>query len=250
MATEQSSNLGVPLAIFLAGVVIAGAILVSSGFFEGKESPPSKQVAGTEVEKKAEVGSGETSEPGTTLGEQAQVPVSEDDDSQQGSDNAPVLMIEFSDYQCPFCKRFFEETYKQIVKEYIETGKLKYVFRDFPLAFHANAQKAAESAECADDQNKYWEYHDRLFENQQKWEALSDSTSEFESYAKALGLNADDFKTCLSSGKYTEEVKKDYNDGVLAGVNGTPGFFINGKLLVGAQPFSAFKQLIDEELKK
>ena len=163
-----------------------------------------------------------------------------DDDAIKGKENAPVTMIEFT-----FCGRHFEQTYSQIIKEYVDTGKVKLVYRDFPLDFHPNAQKAAEAAECAGEQNKYWEMHDKLFENQQ---ALG--INNLKQYAKEIGLNTDKFNNCLDSGEMTSEVSKDIQDGQAVGISGTPGFIINGQLVSGAQPFSAFKQIIEQELNK
>lgn len=173
------------------------------------------------------------------------VNVSMDDDEVKGDANAPVTIIEFSDYECPFCSRYVEETMPQVVKEYIDTGKVKYVFRDFPLSFHENAQKAAEAAECAGEQGKYWAYHDILFINNTKL-----AVTNLKQYAKDLNLNTTTFNNCLDNGDMTEEVQKDTADGSRYGVSGTPAFFINGIKLVGAQPFSAFKQIIDAELAK
>ena len=158
---------------------------------------------------------------------------------------APVTIIEFSDYECPFCGKYFQQTYPQIVKEYVDTGKVKIVFRDFPLSFHANAQKAGEAAECAGEQRKYWEMHDKLFKNQNALEINS-----LKRYAKELGLNTKTFDDCLDSGKMASEVQKDFEDGQDAGVSGTPAFFINGIPLTGAQPFEAFKQIIEQEINK
>jgi protein-disulfide isomerase/plastocyanin len=171
------------------------------------------------------------------------VEVSMDDDAVKGDVNAPVTIIEFSDFECPFCGKYVAETYPQIVKDYIETGKVKYVFRDFPLDFHPSAQKAAEAAECAGEQGKYWEMHDVLFENQ---DALGVDTLKM--YAVSLGLDTVEFDNCLDSGAMAEEVLADLADGQAYGVSGTPGFFINGKLLSGAQPFEAFKQEIEAAL--
>lgn len=168
--------------------------------------------------------------------------VSVDDDPSIGPEDAPVTIVEFSDYQCPFCARA-EPTIEQVLKEY--EGKVRLVYRDFPLSFHQNAQKAAEATECADEQGKFWEYHDKLFENQ---DALD--VNNLKQYAKDLGLDSSKFDNCLDSGKYTEEVQKDLADGQSLGVSGTPAFFINGRLVSGAQPFSAFKQVIDGELAK
>lgn len=169
-----------------------------------------------------------------------------------GNQNAPITIVEFSDYQCSFCTRFWRETLPQLKENYIDTGKVKLVYRDFPLSsIHPSAQKAAEAAECADDQGKYWEYHDILFENQNTW-ASGDSVAEFKSYASQLGLNTQNFNQCLDSGKYTQEVRNDIQDGINLGVTGTPTFFIldkNGNVvekIVGAQPFSVFKHTIDQ----
>jgi len=161
----------------------------------------------------------------------------------KGDKNAPVTIVEFSDFECPFCGRYFTNTYSSIVENYIDTGKVKYVFKHFPLNFHASAQKASEAAECAGDQEKFWEYHDVLFANQQ---ALS--VSNLKQYASDLSLDTDDFNSCLDSGKYAAKVKQDLADGQAAGVSGTPSFFVNGQKLVGAQPYSAFEQAIEAAL--
>ncbi len=183
--------------------------------------------------------------------EQVQVPnepvrVSVDDDPVLGDKNAPVIILEFSDFQCPYCGRFESQAFDQIKKDYIDTGKVKFVYRDFPLnSIHPYAQKAAEASECADEQGKYWEYHDKLFENQQ---ALT--VEDLKEYAKELKLSIDKFNDCLDSDAMVEEVQKDLSEGESYGVTGTPAFFINGLLLEGAQPFENFKKIIDEELSK
>ncbi|MBI5393346.1 DsbA family protein [Candidatus Woesearchaeota archaeon] len=171
--------------------------------------------------------------------------VSVDDDAIKGDKNAKVTIVEFSDYQCPFCGRFFRDTLPQVEEQYVKTGKVKMVFRDFPLSFHENAQKAGEAAECAGDQDKYWEMHDKLFQNQQKL-----AVSDLKQYAVDLKLDTKAFNDCLDSSKYKAEMQKDMADGSSYGVSGTPAFFINGRKLVGAQPFSAFKSIIDAELAK
>jgi len=172
------------------------------------------------------------------------VQVSADDDPALGPEDAPVLIVEFSDYQCPFCARVASETLPQILEAY--EGKIRLVFRDFPLtSMHSNAQKAAEAAECADDQGQFWAYHDILFQNQQALDI--DSLKE---YAQELGLDTDAFNECLDSGQYTPEVENDLAQGQSYGVTATPTFFINGRLLRGAQPFSAFEAMIEEELAK
>jgi protein-disulfide isomerase len=160
----------------------------------------------------------------------------------KGETKAPVTIVEFSDFECPYCSKA-EETVKQVMKEY--SGKIRLVYRDFPLPFHPNAQKAAEAAHCAGDQGKYWEMHEKLFGNQK---ALA--VAELKGHAKALGLDAGKFEKCLDSGDKAPVVDKNRKAGADVGVQGTPAFFINGVMLSGAQPFSEFKSIIDKELAK
>ncbi len=166
-----------------------------------------------------------------------------DDDAFKGDADAPVTIVEWSDYECPFCARFYDQTLGQIQTEYIDKGLVKLVYRDFPLGFHANAQKAAEAAECAGEQGKYFDMHDALFDN-----GVAGGVSSFKQFAADIGLDTDEFNECLDSGAMADEVAKDLKDGSAAGITGTPGFIINGKLVSGAQPFSVFKQVIDAEL--
>jgi len=160
-----------------------------------------------------------------------------------GSKDAKVTIVEFSDYECPFCGRHFSQTLPQIKSNYVDSGKARLAFKDFPLSFHPNAQKAAEAARCAGEQGKYWEMHDILFENQQ---ALS--LSSYKSWAKGIGLDSTRFDSCIDSGKYAQAVSNDLNYGQQVGVQGTPAFFINGILISGACPYSTFSQAIDAEL--
>jgi protein-disulfide isomerase len=162
------------------------------------------------------------------------------DGQKKGSDSAPVTIIEFSDYQCPFCSRA-EETVKKVLDEY--KGKVRLVFRQYPLPFHAQAAKASEAALCAGDQGKYWEMHEKLFANQQ---ALA--VDQLKQHAKGLGLDGSKFDKCLDSGEKTKIVDASKKAGDEAGVNGTPAFFINGRPLGGAVPFEKFKEIIDYEL--
>jgi len=160
-----------------------------------------------------------------------------------GDANAKVTIVEFSDFQCPYCGRFYSESLPQIEENYVKTGKVKIVFRHFPLSFHPYAQKASEATECANEQGKFWEYHNKLFENQG---ALT--ITDLKQYATDLGLDATKFNACLDSGKMASEVQKDFNAGQQYGVSGTPAFFVNGVSIVGAQPYAAFQQLIEQQL--
>lgn len=170
----------------------------------------------------------------------------------EGKADAPVTIVEFSDYQCPFCRRAFVDSIKQVRKDYVETGKVRILFRDFPLSFHPMAQVSAESARCAGDQNKYFLMHDKMFDEQEKQGqgTVQYTVADLKKWAKEIGLNEQQFNTCVDSGKNTKAVQDDFNAGAAAGVSGTPTFFINGQQLVGAQPYSAFKATIDAELAK
>jgi protein-disulfide isomerase len=158
----------------------------------------------------------------------------------RGPTSAPVTIVEFSDFQCPFCSRA-EDTVKKVMDTY--KGKVRLFYRDYPLPFHPNAQKASEAALCAGDQNKYWEMHEKLFASQS---ALT--VPQLKDHAKGLGLDAGKFDKCLDGGDKAKVVETSKKVGEELGVNGTPHFFINGRGLSGAQPFEKFKELIDIEL--
>jgi protein-disulfide isomerase len=160
----------------------------------------------------------------------------------RGPANAPVEIIEFSDFQCPYCLRAHP-----IVQEVLSTygNRIRFVYRHFPLPNHPNARPAAEASQCAAEQGKFWEYHDRLFANQGR---LSDD--DLKKTAADLGLDSGRFASCFASHKYKAQVDADLRAGTEAGVSGTPSFFINGRMLTGAQPFDAFKRAIDEELER
>jgi protein-disulfide isomerase len=158
----------------------------------------------------------------------------------KGPENAQVTIVEFSDFQCPFCGRA-ATTLDEVMKGY--EGKVRLVFRHFPLNFHPEAPKAAEASLCAADQGKFWEYHDKLFQNQRALQV-----PQLKEYATQVGLDAGKFNTCLDSGGKAATVQKDMKDGEQLGVTGTPGFFVNGRFLNGALPAEEFKKIIDEEL--
>lgn len=168
-----------------------------------------------------------------------------------GNADAKVTIVEFSDFQCPFCRAFFTDAYAQIKTAYIDTGKAKLVYRDFPLSFHPASKPAALAAQCANDQGKFWEYHDKVFSEQEKLGqgTVTFGVPELKTWAAQIGLNMAQFNPCLDSAKHEADVAADTAAGTAAGVSGTPSFFINGKLVVGAQPFSVFKAAIDAALK-
>jgi protein-disulfide isomerase len=173
----------------------------------------------------------------------------------KGDKDAKVTLIEFTDFQCPFCGRSFQQVYPQIYDEYVKTGKVKYVLRDFPLeSIHPFAFKAAVAARCGGEQGKYWEMREKLFTNQTALAA-----DDLVGYAKAVGLDGAKFKACVDSGKQDAKIRSDMAEGQKAGVTGTPGFLLGltqpnetkitaVKNIVGAQPFSSFKDAIDSLL--
>lgn len=166
-----------------------------------------------------------------------------------GDENAPVTIIEFSDFECPFCEAFYSQTLSQIKSEYVDTGKAKLYYRHYPLAFHPAAVPAGLASECANEQGRFWEYHDMVFENQARISGGGDNANTaLKEFAANLGLNANQFDSCFDSAKYQANVDQDLNDGTAAGVSGTPTVFVNGRRIVGAQPYATFKAIIDEEL--
>ena len=173
------------------------------------------------------------------------VAVSVDDDAVMGDPDAPVTIVEFSDFQCPYCEKFYTETLPLIKENYIDTGKVKLIYRDLPLPSHDKADDAAEAAECfAEAGGDYYAYHDWLFENVAAW-ANEDVTGSLIAGAQELGF---DISACLENGDMQDEVNADYTAGKSYGVTGTPSFFINGKKLVGAWPYDVFESVIESQL--
>jgi protein-disulfide isomerase len=184
--------------------------------------------------------------------------ISADNDPIIGNSNAPITIIEFSDFQCPFCAKFHIQTLPKIMEEYIKDGKVKLVFRDFPIqSIHSNALLASAAAECANEQGKFKEMHDKLFENQNEWNSKNTDNVIilFNQYSLEMEIEEEKFDSCLRNGKYVKEIQKDLEDGRAYGISGTPGFFIgNDEIgfieLKGAHPFENFKGIIETQLKK
>ena len=168
-----------------------------------------------------------------------------------GDEKALVTIVEFTDYQCPFCQGFYSKAYKELKKQYVDTGKLRFVLRDLPLEKHQYAKPAAIASHCAGEQNKFWEMHDALFEGRGKL-----NPDDVLGYASSIGLQEDPFKTCITSGKFNNDIKQDVQDASSAGIRGTPAFVIgkttedmvSGTLISGTHPLAAFKQEIDKLL--
>ena len=170
-----------------------------------------------------------------------------------GKSDAPLTLVEFTDYQCPFCGRFETTTFPEIKKNYIDTGKVRFILRDLPLDFHPFALKAAQSVHCAGDQGKYWEMKELVFKNQNKIDVDS-----LAGYAKDLSLNGDTFKSCMADGKHLKEIGDEAKYAASLGITGTPTFVlgkavgdsVEGRVIVGAQPLAAFEAAINEMLGK
>lgn len=255
MITKKTkSNNNLPIAIAFAAILIAGAI-----FFNGMKTPAATAPSG-DLDAKIAAGIDgyikKQQEDARKAQEEANKPkrvegVSADDDAVLGNKDAKVTIVEFSDYECPFCKRHQTSVWPKIKEKYVDTGKVKYVFRDFPLAFHEPiATQEALAAECAGEEgdDKYYEYHDELFATTKSNKDLSMDKSKLYELAAKIGLDAAKFKECLDTEKLKDEVEKDMADGAKYGVQGTPGFFINGWFIKGAYPFSEFEKFIDQEL--
>ena len=158
-----------------------------------------------------------------------------------GPASAPITLVEFGDFQCPFCREWEQQTYQPLLAAY--PGKIRFVFRDFPLtSIHPNAMPAAEAAQCANEQGQFWSFHDKLFGS----ETLSDDV--YKQYAQQLGLDMTKFNDCLSTHKYAQQIQADSDFATNLGINSTPTFFINGLAVIGAQPLETFKSVIDKEL--
>jgi protein-disulfide isomerase len=156
-----------------------------------------------------------------------------------GPANAPITIVEFSDYECPFCREWQSTVYDELLKAY--PNRIRFVYRDFPLlSIHPDAEPAAEAADCAGDQGKYWDFHDRLLAA----DALGEKT--YLAIAGQLGLDTARFTKCIQSQQFRAEVMSDFKDGVTLGINGTPTFFVNGYRMEGAQPLAEFKKFIDQ----
>lgn len=253
MEDHSSSFLTTPMAILLSSFVVATAILVHGGIIKVGNSGATVPTTATAPQA--------PSQPQAAPAQPTKGKASVDDDPVLGNKDAKVTLIEFSDYECPFCKRHFDQTYPQLKKDYIDTGKVKLVFRDFPLSFHdPMATTEAIAANCAKDQGgdtAYFKIHDAMFTKTTS-NGSGLSKDQIWTMAQELGLNVTNFKSCVESDKHKSEVAKDIADGSAAGVSGTPSFIvgksdpsgnIEGSILIGAQPYSAFQAAIDPLLK-
>ena len=226
-----------PLAILIGALVIAGSIVISGNKVSARTTLAAQTAATT---GQPVVAAPQPPQPDPN----ERVTVSTEGRPSLGRPDAKVTVVEFSDLQCPFCKRFHDETFSQFKATYIDTGKVRFVYRHFPLTqIHPFAEKAAEAAECAAKEGKFWEMHDAVFAAQPEI-----GTENLKAIAKTIGLSTQKFTTCLDSGETKPIVDKDTADGSALSITGTPTFFVNGRRIVGAQPFSVFQQAIDSAL--
>jgi len=222
-----------PVSILIAAVLIAGAVIYSTGL-KG-------------VNQEANLGG--TVNPSPAPEGRVSLDLTSEDVI-LGDPNAPVTVIEYGDFQCPFCGKFYSQTESLIKENYVATGQVRFVYRHFAF-LGPESTEAAKASECAKDQGKFWEYHDALFE-----EEIRDgrehngnlNTTLFKSLASQLGLDVDSFSACLQSGKYAAKVKSDYLSAQTAGVRATPTTFVNGQKVEGAVPYSHFQGLIESLL--
>jgi len=223
----MSEKLYLPISVIIGFLIIAGAIVYTKSPQQPVQSTGSVASTG---------GQGQTDSTGQfTVTAQDHV---------RGDFEAPVTIVEYSDYQCPFCSRF-HPTIKQILADY--PGQVRWVYKHFPLdQIHAQARPAAEASECVFEQkgnDGFWQFTDGLFENQSRL-----GNSLYKELAGQIGVNADQFTNCVSSRKYKDKVESDYQEGIKAGVRGTPGSFVNGQSIPGAVPYSTLKAAVDQAL--
>jgi protein-disulfide isomerase len=222
------------IAAFLIGILFDKVQYLEKGQAGNQAAAPSQQVAGNQP----------TPAPG------AKVNVANGHFPAKGNTNAKVTIVEFADFRCPFCEQFFTNTESQIIKDYVDTGKVQFYFRQYAFLGPASTV-AADAAECANDQGKFWDFHDYLYKNQPaETDTTMYNTDTLTQAAVSLGMDSNTFSSCLNNKTDDAKATKDMSDGQAAGVSGTPTFFVNGVSLVGAQPYSAFQTTIDQALAK
>ncbi len=234
MQEQQRKSFIMGVVTALAIVIVLGGVYMLGAKFGGAQGagPTAQQPTGQQP-----------TQPSGPEGDASKIAKVSDKDHIRGNEKAPITMIEFSDFQCPFCQRF-HGTVQQVLADYKD--KVRVVYRHFPLrSIHPQAQKAAEASECASEQGKFWEMHDKLFDLNA---ANTLSLDTMKNAAKELGLNTTKFNDCLDSGKMAPIVEADYQDGIAGGVSGTPGTFVNGQYLAGALPYDEVKSILDSLL--
>ncbi len=230
----DKTKLILPVSILIAGLMVSGAVIYSRDAGTGQNAlvggQPKVEIKKVDIEVK-------------------NAPM-------LGDANAPITIVEYGDFQCPFCQRYNQNVQSALVSEYVNTGKAKFIWKDYAFLGQESLW-AAEAARCANDQGKFWQYHDYTYTHQGQENSGAFSKLNLKKFAQALGLNMAQFNNCLDSGKYTAFIQQETQQGSTYGVSGTPATFVNGRLVadangnsVGAAPFSVFKSVIDQELSK
>ena len=224
---QSKQSIFLPVSILVAAALISGTVLYSNG---------SLPILGSIGNK------GQS--------DNVKITVSKSDHI-LGNEKAKVTIVEYSDFQCPFCRIFWQDTFSKIKSQYIDTGKVRLIYRHFPLDIHPMSEPSAQASECAGEQGKFWEFHDKIFQEQAK---LGQGTIQFTKQnikkwtSQIAGVDTAKFNSCLDTAKYASRVSQDVEYANSINVTGTPTFFINGNRLVGAQPFAAFQSAIEKEL--
>jgi len=261
-STVKTDNITIKKSTYnnmIKAIVVAIGIATFIGGYSLGTMDSSDSLSGEEIKEIiSEINSKSVAQPAQQLAAPSipsTIDVTFDGNPMIGDPNAPITIVEFSDFQCPFCSRFHDQTLPAIMENYIDTGKVNFVYRDLPLSFHANANSASIAAECANEQGKFWEYHDVLFQKQSQWQSLGteDFATNAKQFATDIGLESASFESCLTSSKTASKVRQDSLDASSYGATGTPTFFIGNEKdgfvkIVGAQPFSAFEAEINSQL--
>ncbi|MDR3642554.1 MAG: DsbA family protein [Candidatus Doudnabacteria bacterium] len=256
---EESPKVGPDLsfpAYIIGGSILLGAIIITGGMLylargmqplissSGVNSQPAQAQAGTpSAQAPAQAPAAQPAAAGTPV----KITLKPNTPF-LGNASAKVTVVEYADYECPFCEQFFKTVWPELKAKYVDTGKIKYMYQDFAF-LGPDSNTAAEASHCAADQNKFWQYHDYLFTNQGAEGSGWATAAHQKQFAAAVGLNTTQFNTCLDSGKYKQEVLDETAAGKSFGVSGTPTLFVNGVAIVGAQPVANFEQAIDAALK-
>ena len=241
----RKRDMFLPVSILIAAVMVGGAIVFATLYKGGGAAPPAGGVGGN-GNVVAATSTATNPAAAMTLGPR---------DAILGNANATVTLIEYGDYQCPYCVQFFSETQPQILQNYVNTGKVRVVFRDFAF-LGAESTAAANAAQCAEDQNKLWAYHDALYNAKLADDNNGGSeddgfytTAEFLKLAQRVGLNLPTFTSCINNSTDANIVAQEKGAAANAGVNSTPSFIVNGTMVTGAQPYSVFQAALDAALK-
>jgi protein-disulfide isomerase len=251
-ADEDSQKLGKDSnrsAYIIGAAVLAGAILICAGVFYNGRLILKKLDNLNQANQQAAVVQVNNQQAAAPAAPAGPVDINLKSNTQfLGNADAKVTVVEFADYQCPYCEKWYSDIMPQLKSQYINTNKIKFVYQDLAI-LGPDSSAAAEATHCAADQNRFWQYHDYLFSHQGQENGGWAGATNLKKFAKALGMNTAQFNQCLDSGKYKQEVLDETAAGKSYGVSGTPSTFVNGQIVVGAQPFSVFQQAIDAALK-